>query len=98
MRSLPPSYSAAIHAVDEGAGESSTHGRHKRDSTIDSSDGLRPLMLVAAQNGEDVEQDIAEHRGRNQRPWSPDRSALIPAPLAGRPRASSRFREEDLDI
>lgn len=97
LRSLPPSYSAAIHKANEGENEPTGDNRHKRDSSIGGSDGLRPLMLVAAQKGQDLEQDISEQRSRDEQS-SPDRSSLIPPRPAGRPRAGSRFREEDLDV
>lgn len=99
LQSLPPSYTAAINRPNGESDETTTrtgsNARHDRDGNGGGSDGLRPLMLIAAQN----EQDIAEQKGQDGQDSLPDRLSLIPSrPGAGRARAGSRFREEDLDI
>lgn len=102
MQSLPPSYSVGIHEANETPGKPATrnvsHNRHNRHSSVGGSDGLRPLMLVTAQKDQDDEEDISEQRGRSQQSSSSNRSSLIAGLSVGRPRASSRFREEEMDM
>lgn len=102
MQSLPPSYSAAMHEPNDESSDpvsrAVSRSRHSPTSSNGGSDGLRPLMLVNAQQGHNDDQDITEGRGRAEHLAKTDGSHLIPARPSGRPRAGSRFREEDLDM
>lgn len=95
MQSLPPSYAAAVPGgrdnMNQPVARTMSHNRHNRDSSVGGSDGLRPLFLVEGQRDE---QDISDHRGRDDS----DKSSLMAPRPAGRPRAGSRFREENLDL
>lgn len=94
MQSLPPSYDAATHA---GVARTVSQNSHRPMSSRSGSDGLRPLMLLTSRQSFDGHDgEPTEERGRSGHPAKPDRSSLILP--AGRPRAGSRFREEDLDI
>ena len=108
IRSLPPSYDIAVRASPALGSRHSdediaSHGMHRSSSSASRSGHLRPLMLVAAQQSSSGNREQNEDRGRSRSPSlkvGADESALsIPAQRpAVRPRASSRFHEEDLDI
>lgn len=91
MQSLPPSYAAATHT---NVARTMSQNSHRPNSSRSGSDGLRPLMLLASRQS--LDGNDGEERGRSGHPAKPDRSSLILPP--GRPRANSRFREEDLDM
>lgn len=97
MQSVPPSYSAATHA---GMDRTNSQNSHRPRSSYIGSDGLRPLMLLNSQQSYDGDdRDDGEERGRSGYPTNSNRSSLVvPLRPAGRPRAGSRFREEDLDM
>lgn len=101
-RSLPPSYAAAVRtSTDSDAQVSrapitrSSYNDHRPVSSSGGSGGLRPLTLVASQ------QQQPTSRG-NSRPTTPEPTdghlSTTPQHPSGRPRAASRFREEDLDM
>lgn len=109
FRSLPPSYAVAVRASPgptsqvEDESDIASHGVHRSGSTTSRTGGLRTLTLVAAQQSSDAVHEDTEGRGRS-RTRSPEEhshtnvlSPNLQRP-AGRPRASSRFHEEDLDI
>lgn len=94
IQSLPPSYATATHT---GVGRTTSQTSHRPNSSYGGSDGLRPLMLLTSHQSIDGNDGRpSEARGRSGYPGNPDRSSLILP--AGRPRAGSRFREEDLDM
>lgn len=95
MQSLPPSYTAATHA---GMARTMSQNSHRPDSSHNGSDGLRPLMLLSRQSYDGSDRGLDEERGRSGYPTKPDRSSLVLPRPVGRPRAGSRFREEDLDM
>lgn len=100
-RSLPPSYAAAVRTsigsdIQNDYASYATHqSSHRPGSSAEGSGGLRPLMLV------DSQQHRAGSRSHS-RSGSPDSMKdhlpAIPQKPAGRARAESRFREEDLDM
>ena len=105
--SLPPSYAIAVRA---GSGPSSQAGdendlatQHQYRSNVGASrsGGPRPLMLSGEQQSSSIQEQRVE-RGRSRSGSMEDRSddrslAVTPERPAMRPRASSRFREEDVD-
>lgn len=93
IRSMPPSYTAATYGPIEGFIRGHPQIPHRLGSSSGGSDGLRPLMLV---NSHD--QDDPRGRSRSTSTTNPDRTPFVLARPADRPRAGSRFREEDLDM
>lgn len=101
MRSMPPAYSAMTHRASPDTGDimnrTFSRSSHRHGSSAGGSDGLRPLMLVQGRQDPDSDPEDVNERGRERRAVRPDSSLSITGPV-GRPRASSRFREEDLDL
>jgi len=108
IRSLPPSYDIAVRAspalVSRHSDEdTASHGMHRSSSSASRSGQLRPLMLVKAQRGSSGNREQNEDGGRSRSQslgeGATEGGLSIPAQRPTvRPRASSRFHEEDLDI
>lgn len=108
VRSLPPSYAVAVRSSprprsqNEDETDIPTHHVQRSSSNASRAGGLRPLMLVNAQQSSDGVHETNEEsrRPRTPPPEENSNNALSVTPLRHvvRPRASSRFREEDLDI
>lgn len=109
-RSLPPAYASIarsgpnLESLDIANEIPSMPRSHRSTSSRNGSDGLRPLMLVEAQNSYG---EIPGHRSNDRNNSSPspispdtlggaDTLSLQPSRSTGRPRATSRFREEDI--
>lgn len=108
IRSLPPSYAVAVRASPEPQSEAgdghdtAIRHLHRSSSSASRPGRLRPLTPVNGHQSSDDNHEQHRERSRPRAPLVEDSNdntlSVAPQRPLIRPRASSRFHEEDLDI